>query len=153
MIDIEAKALEFLTKHPVGVLSTVSSQGEPWGAAINFVVDEQFNFYFMTRAQTLKFKNITESPHVALTVVDSDAQITVQASGSVASVAAEDLMDIVFQKLDKVTHTGKSHWIAPVYKVHQGDYAVMHFTPTSLQYADFSQIESDMHSSPIIKLV
>ncbi|MCW2763413.1 MAG: hypothetical protein JWR85_3614 [Marmoricola sp.] len=46
------KVHAFLRQHHMGVLSTVSSDGEPWGAAIYFIVDEDFTFYFVTRAET-----------------------------------------------------------------------------------------------------
>ena len=36
---------EFLKDHHMGILSTVSKDGKPWGAAINFVVDDKLNFF------------------------------------------------------------------------------------------------------------
>jgi general stress protein 26 len=151
--DNTEKVHEFLAHHHVGVLSTTSSDGQPWGSAIIFATDENLNFYFMTRADTLKYQNIASNPKVAITITDESQQITVQASGTVKPVEAEDIMDVVFHKLDKLKPQGTTKWIAPVYKVHEGDYMILHFTPTKLQYADFTQTEVDAQSSDIEQII
>lgn len=147
------KVHEFLTSHPVGVLSTASPAGEPWGSTIVFATDEDLNFFFMTRANTRKYQNIAANPTVALTVTDESQQITVQAMGSVEKVAAEDIMEVVFHKLDKLRPKGSEHWIAPVYKIHEGDYMILQFTPKILQFADFSQSPADSDTSFIEQII
>lgn len=144
---------EFLTQHPVGVLSTTSSTGEPWGSTIVFACDEDFTFYFMTRSNTQKYKNIAANPKVALTVTDQAAQTTVQAAGTAEPVAAEDMMNVVFQKLDKIKPTGTEHWIDPVYKIHEGDYMILQFKPTTLQYANFSQVPDNADTNFIEQII
>jgi general stress protein 26 len=148
-----AQVHDFLTQQPTGVLSTASSEGEPWAATVVFAVDEELNFYFMTRAKTLKYKNIATNPHIALTVTDPAGQKTVQAAGVVERVATEDIIETVFQKLDKVKPRGSEHWIAPVYKVHEGDYMILKLKPTYLQYADFSLAPLDPNSNFIERII
>lgn len=143
----------FLTNHPVGVLSTSSKYGDPWGSTIVFAVDEDLTFYFMTRAKTRKYQNISINPHVAITVTDAEQQITVQAAGKVEQVEAEDMMDVVFEKLDKVKPSGTHHWIAPVYKVHKGDYMILKCKPDSLHYADFGRAPSGDSDSYIEQII
>jgi hypothetical protein len=41
----------------VGILATASVTCEPWAAAVHFLVDQDLNFYFLTRKSTLKYKN------------------------------------------------------------------------------------------------
>src|SRR5205823_4545482 len=94
---------EFLKDHPAGVLSTVSEDGKPWGSTIFFVADEDFNFFFATRSGTLKYKNIANNPSVALTVGDKESLKTVQVSGEVSQVPADQAVDIVLNKLEKNT--------------------------------------------------
>lgn len=144
---------EFLSHHPTGVLSTASPTGEPWGSTIVFACDEDFTFYFMTRANTQKYKNIAANPHIALTVTDQATQTTVQAAGTVELVSTDEMMDVVFQKLDKIKPAGTQHWVAPVYKIHEGDYMVLSFKPTSLQYADFSQSPDNADTNFIEQII
>lgn len=137
----------------MAVLSTVTEDGKPWGSAITFAVDDDLNFFFMTRSDTLKFKNIEANPQVALTIADEETQITVQASGKISRVQAKDYMDVVFKKLAKVKPQGDSRWIPPVMKVHKGDYMILQFTPQTLQYADFKQPKTDIHSEYIEQII
>lgn len=137
----------------MGILSTVSKDGRPWGSAIIFAIDEDLNFFFMTRSDTLKYKNIEAHPTVALTVADEKYQVTVQAVGTVTRVAAKDYIDVVFKKLAGVKPHGDYHWVPPVIKVHKGDYMILQFTPKKLQYANFKQRKSDIHSDYIEQII
>ncbi len=139
--------------HHMAILSTISEEGEPWGSAIIFAIDEDLNFFFMTRADTLKYKNIEANPKVALTVADEEKQITVQARGKISRVEARDYMDVVFKKLADVKPRGDSQWVPPVMKVHKGDYMILRFTPSKLQYADFKQLKTDVHSEYIEHII
>jgi general stress protein 26 len=147
------KVHEFLANHPVGVLSTASPSGEPWGSTVIFATDEELNFYFMTRANTQKYRNIAANPHVALTITDQARQITVQATGVAAKVATEDILEVVFQKLDKLKPQGSEHWVDPVYKIHEGDYMILQVKPTALQYADFSRPPEDADTKFIEQII
>ncbi len=146
------KVQAFLKTHHTGVLSTVSNEEKPWGSAINFVVDEDLNFYFMTRQETLKYKNIEANGIVALTVFDEISQQTVQAQGKVSRVELKDIIDVVFGKLAKVKPHDNSNWVPPVIKVHKGDYMVLMITPSTLQYADFKESKMDVFDEYIEKL-
>lgn len=141
MMDGAKKARDFLKRHSVGVLSTASPDGEPWGATIHYAVDDEFRFYFMTRAQTRKYRNLKDNPRAALTVTDPESQTTVQASGKIAEVPPEEYMDIVFNKLSKssLKPKGEAHWTPPMDKLRAGDYMPLCLTPDNLQYADYGQ--------------
>jgi nitroimidazol reductase NimA-like FMN-containing flavoprotein (pyridoxamine 5'-phosphate oxidase superfamily) len=145
--------LEFLKHHHMGVLSTVSAEGEPWGSAITFAFDDDLTFYFMTRSDTLKFKNIESHPSVALTVADEEQQITVQAIGKVSRVDAKDYIDVAFKKLASVKPRGDYQWVPPVIKVHKGDYMILSFKPSKLQYADFKHGKTDLHHEYIHQII
>lgn len=148
------KVHEFLKKRPMGVLSTVSEDGKPWGSAIYYVADVDFNFYFVTRTETFKYQNIDKHPFAALTIADNDSQTTVQASGEISKIPPEDYMDIVFNKLDKAQHPKNDiNWVPPLMKVHKGDYMPLCLKPSRLQFADYKEFKSDIHTDYIEKII
>lgn len=149
----QQKVHDFLKQHPTGVLSTVSRHGEPWGAAVSFVADEGLNFFFMTRAGTLKYGNIEANPLAAITIVDQAEQTTVQAMGTISRVAAKDTIDVVFKKLAAAKPHGDSQWVPPIIKVHQGDYMVLRLTPSKLQYANYKQTKPAIDASYIEQII
>lgn len=61
-------ALKALRAEKIGVLSTASRSGEPWSSAVHFLVDQDLNFYFLTRKSTLKHKHIIENGKASLNV-------------------------------------------------------------------------------------
>jgi general stress protein 26 len=140
---MNTKVHDFLKHHPMGVLSTTSEDKKAWGSAVYYVADEDVNFFFATRENTLKYHNISENPFAALTVADEETQTTVQASGTLSRVPADDYMDIVFDKLASIKPKGDYNWVPPSRKIHEGDYMVLKLTPTSLQYADYKKFIPD----------
>lgn len=144
---------EFLQHNHVGVLSTVNKQGRPWGSAVYFVVDEDFNIYFVTRVKTHKYLNLEVQPHASLTVVDGSNQTTVQLAGNISKVPAHDYMNIVFTKLAGLRPHNNPNWAPPIEKIHKGDYIALRLTPSTLQYADYSKAYTDYDQKFIEEII
>lgn len=147
--ETKQKALNFLKRNPMGVLSTVSEDGKPWGSAVYYVAEDDFTCYFVTRSGTRKYQNIEQNPAVALTVADSDDQVTVQLAGTLSAVPSKDIIDVVFKKLAHVKPAGDTDWLPPVIKVHNGDWMILSLTPNRVQYADFKQHKTEVSDSYI----
>jgi general stress protein 26 len=147
------KVYTFLQHHPMGILSTVSSHGKPWGSAIYYVADEDFNLFFVTRIETFKYQNLEKHPFAALTVADSETQTTVQVAGEISRVPVQDYMDIIFEKLAKIRPEGDYAWTPPLDKIHKGNYMPLKLTPTKLQYADYGLRKSDVHTDYIQTII
>lgn len=144
---------DFLKQHHMGILSTVTGDNKPWGSAIYFVVDDEFNVFFVTRQQTFKYQNIEKNPFAALTVADDEGQTSVQLAGEISKVAVEDYMDVVFTRLAAVRPKGDNNWAPPVEKVYKGDYIPLRLTPTKLQYADFKELSTDFDHQYIEQII
>lgn len=143
------KVHAFLRHHHMGILSTVSEEGRPWGSAIYFIADDNFTFYFVTRAETYKYQNLEANPHVALTVADEETQTTVQLAGMISPLPYEDYLEVVFRKMPKIRPAGDHEWIPPVEKLRAGNYMPLVLTPTKLQYADYKHVKHDAHADYI----
>lgn len=150
--EIKQKALDFLRSQPMAVLSTTSNN-EPWGAAIYYVADDNFNFFFVTRSGTHKYKDIETNPKAALTIADEKTQVTVQVAGNLSHVPTRDIKDIVFTKLASIKPKNDKSWLTPVIKVHEGDWEVMQLTPTKLQYANFKEKKTEVFDEYINVLI
>lgn len=78
---LKRQALEFLKNKEIAVISTLSENNEPTTATILFSVDDDFNFYFITRRQTRKFKNLQKNKGVAIVVGTELEPGTIQMQG------------------------------------------------------------------------
>lgn len=131
------EAYDFLTSHKFAVLSTADKDGRPWGATIYYIVDEDFNFYFFTRAQSKKYRNIQERPEVAITISDNGEQTTVQAAGMVSEVPLGPEHDHAFRLLSLIHPPGQFEWIPPVTKIQNGEMLLLKLAPQHMRFSDF----------------
>jgi PPOX class probable F420-dependent enzyme len=75
-----AELLEFLRRHKLGVLSTVSPSGEPEAAVVGVAFTDDLEIVFDTLETTRKAVNLRRSPKIAF-VVGWDQEITAQIEG------------------------------------------------------------------------
>ncbi len=146
-------AYDFLKLNHMGILSTSTDDCKPWGSAVYFVVDEDFNIFFVTRMKTFKYQNLDKNPYAALTVVDEETQTTVQLMGKISKVPIADYKDIVFTKLVAIRPKGDPNWAPPIEKVHKGDYIALRITPSKLQYANFKLQSKDFDHNYVEKII
>lgn len=72
--------LAFLRRHRLGVLSSVSPEGEPEAAVVGIAVTDRLELVFDTLDTTRKVGNLRRLPKIAF-VVGWDEEITVQLEG------------------------------------------------------------------------
>ena len=74
------KLLDFLRRHRLGVLSTVTLLGEPEAAVVGIAFTDQLEIVFVTIDSTRKCFNLRRNPKIAF-VIGWDHEITVQYEG------------------------------------------------------------------------
>lgn len=132
------KARDFLKEHKVAVISTVSEKGEAWGAAIYYVVGQNFTLYFFTHEGSKKYQNLKAHPQASITVVEDFQQTTVQAAGKVTEVPMGEELDMAYRLLVQIHPPGQFSWVPPVSKIHdQGSMTVLKFVPDEVQFSQF----------------
>lgn len=74
-------AVKFLTDNRLAVISTVSHHSTPQSAFIYYVVDENYDIYFITTKESRKLKNILENNLVALVIAQEVEPYELQIEG------------------------------------------------------------------------
>jgi general stress protein 26 len=132
------KVYEFLQSHAVGILSTATTAGIPSASPIYFIVDEDLNFFFVTKSDTKKAQNVKENKNVALTIVDSGIPLTIQSSGTVEEVQDPQM----YAKLAEANakEKGGFSWPPPLSKLESEGFLLLYkFQPSWLRVGDFSE--------------
>ena len=135
----------------MGILSTASEEGKPWGAAVYYVADEDFNIYFVTRTGSYKYQNLDKNPVVAFTVADAQTQTTVQVQGRVERIPVQKYMDEVANKLAHVEHPDTHNWTPPVEKIHEGNFMPLQIIPDKLRFANYSQLKIETKNTEYVE--
>lgn len=88
--------LKYLQENIVAVIATVGTNKKPEAATIHYFMDDDFNFYFVTRKHTRKFKNLQENNDVAIVVGTQVAPFTAQMEGKAFLLSKEkEIMDFI----------------------------------------------------------
>ena len=89
--------LAYLQSQRLGILGTLSPQGDPQGALVGFAVTSKFEILFDTVRTSRKYGNMLANPRVSFTVgdtTDSGDERTVQYEGLAEELAAEQLAEL-----------------------------------------------------------
>ncbi|MDE2466304.1 MAG: pyridoxamine 5'-phosphate oxidase family protein [Alphaproteobacteria bacterium] len=89
----------FLGRRNLGVISTVSEQGTPEAALINYGVTEHLELILETLQTSRKYKNLYRNPNMAMVVGTGKECLTCQYEGVVSwpsDAALPGLLDIYF---------------------------------------------------------
>ena len=110
---IKSGALTFLKNNKVAVIST-SSNNEPHAAAVYYIVDDEFNLYFVTDPSSRKAQDIKTNNKVAIVVGAGPEISTVQGGGEAIEEISKtvEILNNISAKLDS---NESHHW--PIIKL------------------------------------
>lgn len=132
------KVRDFLEEHPVATLATADENAIPQASTIYFVLDDDFNFYFITKEETQKFKNLIANKHAALAIHEVASQRTVQVTGTAVLVKEVDKFLDIFDKIVAISAGETNSDRPPVSKLFAGDYVLFRLTPSSVRLAEYT---------------
>ena len=114
----------FLSRHPVGTISTVSKENTPSGAIVYLCAHSDLTCFFATRINTQKCRDIMEQPSVALTVADDRTLEIVQMRGEAVILTDADEVRDAMESLRKIAGKEKQRWMAHPDAVAGGVYGI-----------------------------
>ncbi len=132
--NVKAKALDYLKGEALMVLATCGKDCRPYATAMLFVVDDDLNFYFITREDTKKAANLADNPMAALSV-GFESPMNVQAEGPVERIDGEAERTDLFAKLADAGGKIKDFW-PPLLRIEAGDYLLFRLTPERVRVLD-----------------
>ncbi|HVZ12040.1 MAG TPA: pyridoxamine 5'-phosphate oxidase family protein [Patescibacteria group bacterium] len=115
-------AYKFLQEQTLGVISTVSSDGTPESACVNFMLDTNWNVLILTNQDSRKVQNIRHNPKssfvVAVANIPNTAQI--QADTEITENGTDEF-DKIFQQLKSSSRLNRD----PIYSVFSSNYVIL----------------------------
>lgn len=106
---IEESALKFAKARKLAIISTVSSEGVPESAMVLYHMDEKFNFFFVTRSDSRKVKNLSTNKNISVVIGTDLGPSTLQMSG-IAEVISQDEQKNFIENLSKDTTLGALYY-------------------------------------------
>ncbi len=135
--------LNFLHSYDVAVLATIKPGNISHAATIYYYVDDNFNFYFVTKNETSKFKNIENNHSVSLVITDSVTLQTIQVEGNAEEVDYTKEYAPMMAKYNETLSENRQEWdkIPLNHVPDSGYFAFVKVTPTWIRWSDYKNWE------------
>ena len=122
---------DFMQKHKLAVVSSVSKDGSPQSALVGIAVTRGLEIVFDTVKTSRKYENILQNPHVAL-VIGWDDETTVQCEGLATLLAGpeDDSYREIYYEAYPEGRDRAANWVG-----------LVHFkvAPKWLRYSNFNE--------------
>jgi general stress protein 26 len=132
---------DFLQSQRIGVLSTVTPNGDPHGAVVYYVLGDDFTIWFLTKKGTRKSDNLLHNNHLMLTVCDFASQTTAQILGTAVehpeTAAINEISGQVFMRM---MEEGNGQ-LPPIMKLQAGAFTTFAIKPVQIRMAVYSRPE------------
>lgn len=148
---MKKKALKYLKGQCLMALATSSPRGEPHCSAMLYVVDDDFNFYFVTKEKTRKAEHLAQNPEAALTV-GFGSPMNIQARGMVRMIEDEVLQADLFAKLADAGSAVKDFW-PPVLRIEAGQYLLYRMEPRWVRVLDLEDAKVNEAEAPFYEII
>ncbi len=138
MSDIVTKEdfVEYITANPVATLGTINENGTPLGTIVYVTCINTEKLYFVTKNETLKYRNIQKNNSVSVTIVNTDENSTLQAGGAAKTIDDGEIISAVMADMARIY--GKSaDYLPPIAKIRAGVYEVVEINLSVLRLANF----------------
>lgn len=130
-------ALAFLQRHKTGVLATTEREYQVHASMIYYTADKDFNIYFLTSADTRKFRALQAHPQVAFTVSIPDVPQTLQIEGMAMDITLDHEAAKKKEELFEVLNSNPWFY-GPVAKLDSAATVVVWIRPTWVRWADYA---------------
>lgn len=125
--EIKKTALDFLKSHKTAVIATTSVGEAPQASTVYYVVDDDFNIYFLTGKETRKFKNLERDGRIAFVVGTGPEVVTIQGGGRATLLKHPHTDDVVIRMSENMGLKESQYW--PVFKLPEGVITVFKIRP------------------------
>ena len=126
---------EFIQRHKLGVLATISEDRLPEAAVVGIAVTTELELVFDTLGKSRKSQNLRRNRQIAF-VVGWDEEITVQYEGEADEPQGSEL--------DRCKQVYFAHWPDGVARQWWPDITYFRVRPKWIRYSDFNKIPAEV---------
>jgi len=137
-IDSETNKKSSHVLDDTAVLSTIDEHNHPHASVIHFVYGQDDTYYFLTKTDTQKARNIASNPQVALTMHPSGSLHVLYIKGTALHVDDKDVHDAIYSTIATAKEYTEGTKFAPIIKIDGGQYIVFKIEPENTKLLDYS---------------
>jgi general stress protein 26 len=128
----------FLKRNHIAVLATADkTSAAPYASTIYFATDSQMNIFFVTKAKTLKSKNLASNPQASIAVYEANTQTTVQITGPVTVIEDRSMLEKALKIMADYSYQTAQTEETPISKLYAGDNILYKLWPQTIRMGEF----------------
>lgn len=147
--DAKQKALTFLKEQFVMSIATVN-EDRPSSSVVLYVVDDAFNFYFVTHTGSYKEKNLILNPNISFSIWENKKML-VQADGEAFAVTDSKQQEWLRNEVTTAVIKHPDFW-PPLLQIASEQYAMFKITPTWIRMLDLTHDTVSLKTSPFTEI-
>ena len=148
--EVRKEVMTFLEGQNVLQSATADKEGKPAASVMLYIVDEDFNFYVLTKRHTYKAQHLLENPRISFSVLDLK-DMFLQVDGIVEELSDEESRNwVADQFADKATDI-EDFW-APILWTKDKDYIAFKITPTWMRMMNLKVKTVHQEGSPFTEI-
>lgn len=136
---VSEKVIDTILNTNTAVISTLDKAGVIHASVIHYVTDKHDSYYFLTKSDTTKAKNLSLNPTVALTIHAAGSLRSLEIQGTAELEKDPSIADIVYHQISSPKKYLEGKKLPPITKLDKGSYVVFKIAPTSVKILDFSK--------------
>lgn len=140
----EEMITSFINSHPQGVLTTLNVSEKLQGSVINIFNLDNYQFAFMTRKDSRKYKNLQKNAHMSFVTFDPFSRTEAEIEGIAELVEDEAQTKEILDVISEAAKLGKWH-ISP-YVSTDDDYALFIIYPKKIHMTTYWEKDSGMEA-------
>lgn len=140
----EEMITSFINSHPQGVLTTLSASGKMQSSVINVFDLDNYQFAFMTKKDSRKYKNLHKNPAVSFVTFDPFSRTEAEIEGIAELVNAAEQTKEILDTISKAAKLGK--WHTSPYVSTDDDYALFIIYPSKIHMTTYWEQDSGMEA-------
>jgi hypothetical protein len=136
-IQKKDEVLDYLSSEKAAVLSMHAIDGTIDAATVFFANDEDFIFYFTTKVNTRKYRNLVANSEVTLTISNVEELKTVEVKGNASLITDSEEIGARIITLNEKNRQEGLPWAPPIAFLDAGQYVIIRVIPTWIRYGVF----------------
>lgn len=130
----------FLSGQHLGTACTVGKSGKPDGSSVYYVIDENFDIFFLTKIATEKYKNIQHLRDVVFIVTDVTKNMTAKIKGVASFIFDEQFIEALLGRLaEKLNEDENFNTTLPILKRGDSQLVVVKIEPVQIRMSLYGE--------------
>lgn len=146
--EVKKTVTTYLKEQSLGVIATINPDNTPEAATVNYLYQDLRNIYVLSHTHSRKVQNIKNNQSIAFVIGTTLDLHTVQIQGKATIIAQNETP---FQELLMQFLQIRSLYYAPLLKIPDANYVIIHISITWLRWLEYNEYSKNVFYTTVLE--